>query len=364
MKKFRYSWSSHILNRLDPILICLLIIASTISLLCLYSAAHGEFFFVKRQGIRLLIATLFMLAITAVPFEKIKSNTLLINFICLSLLLWVMTSGHIGKGAQRWIDLGVARFEPSELFKIAIPLLAAKYISSVPSPIRLSNSIGLFLLLCIPISLVLLQPDLGTAIILLSVGLSSIFIAGLNYRIIVTAAAACIALLPISWNFLHDYQKNRVINFFNPDNDPLGTGYHILQSKIAVGSGGLFGHGFLAGPQVHLKFVPEHYTDFVFSLIGEEFGFIGTSTILLLFLVLAIRGFYLAIITDDLFTKITIASLTFAITLSSIINIAMTVGLLPVVGVPLPLISYGGSNLLTTFMTVGIIQSARYADAR
>tara|TARA_Y100000992_G_C21248589_1_gene484651 strand:+ start:352 stop:1449 length:1098 start_codon:yes stop_codon:yes gene_type:complete len=350
---------SILVKKLDFVLISIVSAAALVSLIVLYSAANGELFFVKRQLFRLAIATSCMLAITMVPFETIRRHTMTFNIVCILLLIWVITHGHIGKGAQRWIDLGFFRFEPSELCKVAIPLLTARFIANCSTPIKLIDSLFLFGLISVPTVLVLLQPDLGTAIILMTVGVSAIFMAGLSHRIILVSLACAVALLPISWDYLHDYQKLRLINFFYPDNDPLGTGYHILQSKIAIGSGGIFGYGLLSGPQVRLKFIPEHYTDFVFSLIGEEFGLLGTFFVLILFAGLTIRGFMIAWQADDLFTKISIACLTLSITLSSIINISMTMGLLPVVGIPLPLISYGGSSLLTTLMAIGIIQSAK-----
>lgn len=281
----------------------------------------------------------------------------MIYVLGLFLLLAVMVMGKIGKGAQRWLDLGLFRFQPSEIMKLAVPMMAAWYFSILSKPLRLKDLFVAALIIFIPALLIAKQPDLGTAIMVSSAGLCVVFLAGISTRIIFLIAAAIGLAAPVLWHFLHDYQKQRLITLLNPEHDPLGAGYHIIQSKIAIGSGGLLGKGWLEGSQSHLNFLPEHATDFIFAVNGEEFGFMGGLIIIILIALIALRGLYIAYNAQTLYTRLLAASLAMSFFLSGFVNIGMVMGILPVVGVPLPLISYGGTAMVTFLAGFGVLMS-------
>jgi rod shape determining protein RodA len=275
----------------------------------------------------------------------------------LALLSLVLLSGDIGKGAQRWLDVGV-RFQPSELMKLGLPLMLAWLLHERPLPPSFGAIIAALTLTMVPVALIALQPDLGTAILISLTGAAVLFLAGIGARYIIGAIAAALVAMPALWYLvMHDYQKKRVLTLFDPDSDPLGAGYHIIQSKIAIGSGGLFGKGWLNGSQGQLEFLPERSTDFIFAIIGEEFGLLGALTILLVYLFIVGRGLYIANTAQDTFARLLAGSISLTFFFYAFVNTAMVTGLIPVVGVPLPLISAGGTSMVTLMAGFGILMS-------
>lgn len=274
------------------------------------------------------------------------------------LLLGVLLFGVSSKGAQRWLDLGVTRFQPSELLKLAVPLMVAKYIGRHPLPPKLPNIMTALLIIFVPTILIAKQPDLGTSILIAASGIFALFLSGISWQLIGCACLAVGGFLPILWFYLmHDYQRTRVLTLFNPESDPLGAGYHIIQSKISIGSGGFWGKGWLHGTQSQLEFLPERHTDFIFAVIAEEWGLLGVSLLLLLYLAIIGRGLYLASRSQSAFGRIMAGSMVLSFFVYVFVNIGMVSGILPVVGVPLPLVSYGGTSMLTLLAGFGILMS-------
>ena len=274
------------------------------------------------------------------------------------MLVAVLLVGDVVKGAQRWLDLYLFRFQPAELMKIAVPMMVARFISERPLPPTLGRLMIALGIVMLPTLLIIRQPDLGTALLVAGAGLVVLFLAGLHWRLILGTLAAVAVAAPVLWNNMHSYQKQRVMTFLNPEDDPFGAGYHIIQSKIAVGSGGIFGKGWLNGTQSHLDFLPERHTDFVFAVFGEEFGFLGALALLSLYAFIIVRGLYLASTSQDGYGRLLAGSMISTFLIYLFVNIGMVIGLLPVVGVPLPLISYGGTSLVTIMIGFGIIMSA------
>ena len=275
----------------------------------------------------------------------------------LVLLVLVLVMGVIGKGAQRWINLGVFNLQPSEIMKLGVPMVVAWWLARDSMPPKLINTgIGLMLIL-IPVLLIMKQPDLGTAALILASGLLVIFLSGLSWKLIAATAALTAAVLPFVWSQMHAYQRQRVLSFLNPESDPLGAGYHSIQSMIAVGSGGFFGKGWLDSSQAHLGYLPESKTDFVFAVFAEEFGLMGALILFSMYLFIIGRGLYIAYNAQDSYSRLLAASLIMTFFLYFFVNIGMVTGLLPVVGVPLPLISHGGSSLVTLMAGFGILMS-------
>ncbi|MFC3908576.1 rod shape-determining protein RodA [Legionella dresdenensis] len=326
-------------------------------MLILYSASNQDLSMIMRQSMRLVFALSVMLVFAMIPPHKYKIWTPWLYGTGLCLLLAVMVMGKIGKGAQRWLDLGVFRFQPSEIMKLAIPMMAAWYLDRKTVPIDFKTLITAVIMIFIPALLIAKQPDLGTAIMVIFAGLSAIFVAGIRIRIIVLVGALACAAAPLLWHVMHDYQKKRIITLLNPEQDPLGAGYHIIQSKIAIGSGGAFGKGWLQGSQSHLNFLPEHATDFIFAVSGEEFGFAGSAILIVLCILVALRGLHIARQAQTSYTRLLAASLAMTFFLSAFVNIGMVMGILPVVGIPLPLVSYGGTALVTFMASFGILMS-------
>jgi len=273
------------------------------------------------------------------------------------LLTLVLLIGYIGKGAQRWLDLGVIRFQPSELMKLAVPMLLAWYLSEKAIPPSIGQIFLAIMLILVPAALIVKQPDLGTAILVSIAGFSALFVAGMNWRYFATVGLLGALLAPVSWLFMYEYQRQRVLTFIDPGQDPLGTGYHIIQSMIAIGSGGMYGKGWLNGTQSHLQFLPERSTDFIFAVLCEEFGFSGVIVLLSLYLFIIYRGLYLAMNAQQTFGKIFGASIILTFFVYILVNIGMVSGQLPVVGVPLPLISFGGTSIVTLMIGFGIVMS-------
>jgi rod shape determining protein RodA len=271
------------------------------------------------------------------------------------LLLVVDAIGYVGKGAQRWLDLGLLRFQPSEIMKLAVPMLAAAYLHEKPLPPSWSALGVVAGIVALPAALVVMQPDLGTAALIAAGGALVILMAGLSARFILAMLFAGAGAAAIGWRFLHDYQRQRVLTFLDPQNDPLGSGYHIIQSQIAIGSGGVFGKGWMHGTQAQLQFLPESSTDFIFAVIGEEFGLVGLLLLLGLYLYIVSRSIYLASQTSDTFSRLLSSSIALTFFVYVFINAGMVSGLVPVVGVPLPLVSYGGTSVVTLLAGFGIL---------
>jgi rod shape determining protein RodA len=342
---------------IDLPLFGLLLILISGGLLVLYSASNENIGMVLRQGLRLVFALSIMVVFAWIPPHKYKTWTPWIYAIGLVLLIAVMIMGKIGKGAQRWLDLGIFRFQPSEIMKLAVPMMAAWYVDRKPLPINVKSLLITALLIFVPALLIAKQPDLGTAIMVISSGLCVIFIAGIRLRIILFISIALGLLAPVLWHVMHDYQKQRILTLLNPEQDPLGTGYHIIQSKIAIGSGGAFGKGWLAGSQSHLNFLPEHATDFIFAVSSEEFGFVGSIILIIFMVLISLRSLSIAQEAQTTYTRLLAASLAMTFFFSAFVNIGMVMGILPVVGIPLPLVSYGGTAMVTFLAGFGILMS-------
>ena len=339
-----------------PLLGGLLILAG-MGLTILYSSGGQDIGLVLRQGMRLGIAFIVMFALAQVPPHQYRHWIPWIYGIGVVLLLMVLLVGEIGKGAQRWLDLGIFRFQPSEVMKLALPLLIGRLLSDHPLPPDGRSLLWSGLLIVVPVLFIARQPDLGTALLVAAAGAFVVLLSGIRWRLVFGLGAILGAMAPVLWTFMHDYQRNRVLTFLDPERDPLGTGYHIIQSKIAVGSGGLFGKGWLNGTQSHLDFLPERSTDFIFAVFGEEFGLLGAVLLVSVFLYVVFRGLWIAHNAQDSFGRLVAGSLILTFFVYLFVNIGMVVGLLPVVGVPLPLISYGGTSMVTLMASFGILMS-------
>jgi rod shape determining protein RodA len=273
------------------------------------------------------------------------------------LLAVVAVTGHIGKGAQRWLDIGPLRFQPSEIMKLAVPMMCAWYMHERPLPATLWDLIVMGVLIMIPTAMIVVQPDLGTALLIAASGLIVMVLAGMDFRIILVSIPLLGGAAMGAWHFIHDYQRQRILTFLDPQTDPLGAGYHIIQSQIAIGSGGVFGKGYMMGSQAQLEFLPERSTDFIFAVIGEEFGLLGQLLILTLYAVVTGRALYLAMQGQDTFARLTGGAIALSFFVYVFVNSGMVSGILPVVGVPLPLISYGGTSMVTLLAGFGILMS-------
>lgn len=327
-------------------------------LLVLYSASGHNERMVEAQMVRLGLAFAVLVGFAQINPQTIRRWSLPVFLFGTVLLVCVLLFGHIGKGAQRWLDLGFMKFQPSEVMKLAVPMAIAWFISSHNLPPRLHHLLIGFLMCAIPTLLIAQQPDLGTAILIATAGIFVLFLAGMSWKLIAVVAALVSAFAPILWMFLmHDYQRRRVLTFLNPESDPLGSGYHIIQSKIAIGSGGIEGKGWMQGTQSQLEFLPERHTDFIFSVLSEEFGLIGVMILLCMYLFIIGRGLLIASRAQDNYSKLVAGSFTLTFFVYVFVNIGMVSGLLPVVGVPLPLVSYGGTSMVTMMAAFGIIMS-------
>lgn len=348
------------LLRLNWELVLLIVLTASIGFAMLYSAANGNLDpWASRQISRFSVGLAMMLVVALVDIRLWLRASYPIYGVCLALLAAVEIMGSIGMGAQRWLDLGFFQLQPSEVMKIAVVLALARYFHGfdVDEAGRLKNLWVPVLIVVAPIALVLRQPDLGTAMVVAMVGGSMFWLGGARLWQFAVVAAGVAAAVPVAWQFLHAYQKQRIFTFLNPENDPLGSGYHILQSKIALGSGGMFGKGFLEGTQSHLNFLPEKQTDFIFTMLAEEFGLIGGVGLIALYGLLIAYGIFIAFRCRSQFARLLAMGLSVNFFLYVFINIAMVMGILPVVGVPLPLISYGGTAMLTVLIGFGLIMS-------
>jgi len=342
-----------------PLFVGLLVLISY-GLLILYSASGESRLLIEKQLIRLALAFIIMIFMAQVPPRVLKAWAIPLYVMGISMLIAVMFFGVSGKGAQRWLDLGFFRFQPSEILKIALPMMLAWYLSeqNLPPLKRYLFAAALFIL--VPTLLIAQQPDLGTALLIASSGLFVLLLAGISWQLISGVAIAFASFAPVAWLFLlRDYQRDRILIFLDPERDPLGKGYHIIQSKIAIGSGGLYGKGWLNGTQSQLEFLPERHTDFIFSVLGEEFGFFGVLFLLLIYLFIIGRGLYIGTQAQDTFGRLLAGSLILTFFVYLFVNIGMVTGLLPVVGLPLPLVSYGGTSIVTMMASMGILMSIK-----
>lgn len=342
---------------LDGPLFIGLCLAGAVGIIVAFSASGGALAGLESQVFRFLLALGAMIALAQVPPRLIRTVAPWAYVLGLILLVIVEISGDIAMGAQRWLDLGFIRFQPSEMMKLAVPLACAWYLHDRPLPPSLFNLSIVALGIVIPASLIAKQPDLGTSLLVASAGMMVILLSGLQLRYIFGLAALVGAAIPIAWQFLHDYQRQRVLTFLDPQTDPLGSGYHIIQSQIAIGSGGVFGKGYLNGSQSQLEFLPERDTDFVFAVIGEEWGFIGLTVVMLLYLFIIGRALYLSAMAQDTFSRLSSGALSLTFCVYVLVNTGMVTGLLPVVGVPLPFISHGGTAMVTLMAGFGILMA-------
>jgi rod shape determining protein RodA len=343
--------------KLDGPLIIGLALVAVYGLIILYSASGQSAPTIYRTLGRLALGTIAMLVLAQVNPNFLRRTSPWLYAIGVFLLFVVYATGHIGKGAQRWLDLGIIRFQPSELMKLAVPMTVAWFLHDQPLPPRWPTLLLLTGMILLPVGLVAIQPDLGTAALIAIAGALVIVMAGLSVRIMGGLLAVGVAGAWFGWAFMHDYQRKRVLTFIDPQTDPLGAGYHIIQSQIAIGSGGVFGKGWMNGSQAQLEFLPERSTDFIFAVVGEEFGLLGQGLLLLLYLYVVSRALYLSTQTQDTFARLVAGSLALTFFVYVFINTGMVSGLLPVVGVPLPLVSYGGTSVVTLLAGFGILMA-------
>jgi rod shape determining protein RodA len=346
------------LIHLDLPLLLALLAVSGLGLVVLYSAGQRNLDLVAGQAMRLGLGFVIMLTLAQVPPHYFRFWAPWIYLAGILLLLAVMVAGDISKGAQRWLDLGVVRFQPSEIMKLAVPMMMAWFFAEKPLPPRLPHLLSGALITAIPFVLIAEQPDLGTALVVGCAGAFALFLAGLSWIIMLGLAGLLGAAIPLFWIYvMHDYQRQRVLTFLDPESDPLGAGYHIIQSKIAIGSGGIYGKGWLNGTQSHLDFLPEGSTDFIFAAFSEEFGLVGGCLLLALYFFIIARSLFMATRTPDTHTRLLAGSLSLIFFLYAFVNSGMVSGLLPVVGLPLPLFSYGGTSLVTIMAGFGMLMS-------
>ena len=342
---------------LDLWLLTLLGMLSSIGLLILYSASGHSLEQVLSQAERIVMGLIIMTAVAQAPSEIYRAAAPWLYGITLILLILTLMLGSTAKGAQRWLDLGVLRFQPSELMKLAMPLMVAAFLHQRQLPPRISTILITLVIIAIPTALIAKQPDLGTAMLVIAAGVFALYFSGFAWKWILGALGLIGAAAPIIWSKMHDYQRQRILTLLDPESDPLGAGYHITQSKIAIGSGGLFGKGFLNGSQAKLEFLPESHTDFIFAVYSEEFGLLGIILLLTLYLAIVGRCLFIAMRAQDSFQRLLAASLAMTFFVYVFINMGMVIGLLPVVGVPLPLVSYGGTSAVSLLTSFGILMS-------
>jgi rod shape determining protein RodA len=343
---------------LDGPLTGILAVIVCLGILVVYSASGQNLKMVEHHLGNIAIAIVAMLALARLATPQYLRLFTPIAYVAGVLLLVVVdVTGHIGKGAQRWLDIGFMRFQPSEIMKLAVPMMCAWYMHERPLPLTFKDLLVLGILIAIPTAMIVTQPDLGTALLIAASGLIVMLLAGLQIRIILVSIPLLVLVAWGGWHFIHDYQRQRILTFINPENDPLGAGYHIIQSQIAIGSGGVFGKGYMNGSQAQLDFLPERSTDFIFAVIGEEFGLLGQLLLLFLYALVIGRSLYLAMQGQDTFSRLTGGAIALSFFVYVFVNSGMVSGILPVVGVPLPLISYGGTSMVTLLAGFGILMA-------
>ncbi len=342
---------------LDALLLTGICAVLTLSLMILYSASGSDIDTVYRQCARIGVAMLVLVIAAQINVAWIRRIAPWIYAVGIVALAMVDIAGEMGGGAQRWLDIGV-RFQPSEIMKLAVPAMLGWVLHDRPLPVTIRVNAVLLAMILVPAAMIAIQPDLGTAIMITLTGLTVIFLAGIDLRYLLSAIPLSAAAAFTLWQFyMLPYQKQRILTLFDPEKDPLGSGYHIIQSKIAIGSGGLFGKGLLNGSQGKLEFLPEQTTDFIFAVIGEELGFIGVTALIIIYLLIVARGFFIAVAAQDTFSRLLAGSISLTFFFYVFVNTAMVTGLLPVVGVPLPLVSAGGTSMVTLCAGFGILMS-------
>ena len=343
------------LNVDGPLLSGLLLIC-VFGLFVLYSAAGEDSSLLVNQAVRLGVALIAMLIVAQLPPDFLRRWTPWGYAAGLLLLMLVLTKGDVGQGARRWLDIGI-RFQPSEAMKLAVPMMTAWFLHDRHIPPRIGHLAIIAVLIAVPTFMIAKQPDLGTSLLIAASGIIVIILAGMSFKLMFGLGVLTVPGALVLWNFMQDYQKQRVLTLLNPDSDPLGAGYNIIQSKIAIGSGGLFGKGWTNGSQAHLEFLPERHTDFIFAVLGEEFGLFGVVALLALYMFVIGRGLYIAVHAPDTYSRLLAGSISLTFLVYVFVNTAMVTGLVPVVGVPLPLVSFGGTSMVTLMAGFGILMS-------
>ena len=341
----------------DVPLLLALVGLGAVSTITMYSAGVDYTGRVPDHLRNLAISFALMWFVAAVPMKWIMRGAVPVYLLGLVLLVGVAMFGDIAKGARRWLDLGFTRIQPSELMKIAMPLMLAWFFQLRSHATRWPEFLVASLLLAVPVALILRQPDLGTALLVAAAGAYTIFFAGLSWRVILVGLIGLVAMGPLLWGRMHDYQRHRVLTLFDPWSDPLGKGFHIIQSTIAVGSGGIWGKGWMQGTQAHLEFVPERTTDFVFAVYGEEFGLVGNGVLLAIYVLIIARGLMIAANGATVFSRLLAGAITMVLFTYAFVNMGMVTGILPVVGVPLPFMSYGGTAMVTLGVGMGLLMA-------
>jgi rod shape determining protein RodA len=344
-------------RHLDPFMIAVVAALLGIGMGVLYSASGQNFSRVGGQLMNMGVAVTVMWIAANVPPQHMARLALPVYALGLLLLVGVALFGEVSNGARRWLNVGITRIQPSEIMKIGVPLMLAWYFDRYEAVLKLRDYAIGTVVLAIPVALIAKQPDLGTALLVSAAGFYVLFLAGLSWKIILGLAAVGAALLPMLWGMMHDYQRQRVLTLLDPSQDPLGAGYHTIQSTIAIGSGGVFGKGWMNSTQARLDFLPERTTDFVFAVFSEEFGLLGNIVLVILFVLVIGRGLYIAANASVLFSRLLAGAVTLTFFTYAFVNMGMVSGVLPVVGVPLPLISYGGTSLVTLLFGIGILMS-------
>lgn len=345
-------------RRIDGPLMAALVLAIALGLTVIYSASGGQSFDRVGGQVRNVLVALGALWIAAnVPPQTLMRLAVPVYVVGLALLVGVALFGDVRNGARRWLNLGFGSVQPSEIMKIAVPLVLAWYFHRHEEGLRVRDYAVATIILALPVGLIARQPDLGTALLIFASGFFVIFLAGLSWKLIVGMGTAGLAALPLLWSVMHDYQRKRILTLLDPMQDPLGAGYHIIQSTIAIGSGGVLGKGWLNGTQAQLDFLPERSTDFIFAVFGEEFGLAGIAVLIVLYLLIIARGLMIAASASTTFSRLVAGAVTLTFFTYAFVNMGMVTGILPVVGVPLPLISYGGTAMLSMLIGFGILMS-------
>ena len=342
---------------LDKTLLYALLALATISLFVVYSASARDMDATLGHLLRLALGFTVLLAVAQIRPEIYERWSPYIFIFGMLLLIAVLALGVIGKGAQRWLDLGFLRFQPAEIMKIAVPMMLAWYLARKNLPPSLPRLAAAFLMMAVPAFMIIKQPDLGTALLVFGTGVFVLFLGGMQWRVILTMLAIVAVAAPFAWGHLHDYQRQRIFTLFDPEADPLGTGYHTIQSMIAVGSGGIYGKGWLNSSQAHLDYLPESSTDFIFAVFAEEFGLIGSLLLVTIYVLIVARGMLIAYLAKDSYTRLLAGSLSLTFFLYFFVNMGMVTGILPIVGIPLPMMSYGGTSIVTVMAAFGILMS-------
>lgn len=353
MKEVSFTQRLHI----DGPLLIGIIVLSLIGYVVLYSASDQDTDLIIRRSIHLAAALVVMFTVAQVPPARLSGVSLWFYLVSLGLLILVIFFGETGKGAQRWLGIGPFRFQPSELMKLALPMVIALYLSKELPPPSIGKVFMVLIFIIVPVLLVAQQPDLGTAMLIAISGFAVLFIAGISWKLLAGFTLVAVSSAPVIWNLMHDYQKTRVLTFLNPEQDPLGSGYHIIQSKIAIGSGGIYGKGWLNGTQSHLEFLPERSTDFIFAVFCEEFGLLGVLILISIYLFIIARGLYISMEAQHVYGKLLSVGIVASFFVYIAVNMGMVAGQLPVVGIPLPLISHGGTSMLTIMAGFGILMA-------